>query len=237
MVSSTLNENSTSKHLNIGVDITEKKPRHTPNNAVEPLIVTSAVVNLTVEEKNSINIIENKNISEGGVNGIKVNNTSNNKSPRRNRSDPSFTENRQLSSEEKKSVSFPANIKKPLSTGKPKRSMSAFPASNENDSQAETPGKSQKKRQLKRRNTYNAEMMVEELVLSEETQKWAENVKRRLSRRVKGKDNTEEDPIIGTRIGVDHVNYVLMYNMLTGIRVGRELNEADFRAAHKLAFD
>ena len=29
-----------------------------------------------------------------------------------------------------------------------------------------------------------------------------------------------EGPLVGNLIGEDHVNYVLMYNMLTGIRIG-----------------
>jgi 1-phosphatidylinositol-4-phosphate 5-kinase len=31
---------------------------------------------------------------------------------------------------------------------------------------------------------------------------------------------TPELPLVGNLIGEDHVNYVLMYNMLTGIRIG-----------------
>jgi 1-phosphatidylinositol-4-phosphate 5-kinase len=31
---------------------------------------------------------------------------------------------------------------------------------------------------------------------------------------------TPEMPLVGNLIGEDHVNYVLMYNMLTGIRIG-----------------
>ena len=65
----------------------------------------------------------------------------------------------------------------------------------------------------------------------------------------KQRRDTEDDRnrvLIGTQIGEEHVNYVLMYNMLTGIRVGvsrcqaklvKELDPADFTAAHKLAFD
>ena len=31
---------------------------------------------------------------------------------------------------------------------------------------------------------------------------------------------TPEMPLVGNLIGEDHVNYILMYNMLTGIRIG-----------------
>ncbi|KAE8225579.1 hypothetical protein CF319_g1722 [Tilletia indica] len=57
----------------------------------------------------------------------------------------------------------------------------------------------------------------------------------------------EELPVlVGNLIGEDHVNYVLMYNMLTGIRIGvsrceakirRPLTDADYRAKHKFTFD
>jgi 1-phosphatidylinositol-4-phosphate 5-kinase len=70
--------------------------------------------------------------------------------------------------------------------------------------------------------------------------------------------------LVGNLIGEDHVNYVLMYNMLTGIRVGvslrpcrlseacadflsqvsrcqakikRTLTDDDFTARHKFSFD
>ncbi|KAJ3244873.1 Phosphatidylinositol-4-phosphate 5-kinase [Chytriomyces hyalinus] len=52
--------------------------------------------------------------------------------------------------------------------------------------------------------------------------------------------------VLGTPIREGHANYLLMYDMLTGIRVAvsrcnakpnRQLDEADFKAAHKLAFD
>jgi len=58
----------------------------------------------------------------------------------------------------------------------------------------------------------------------------------------------KEEPavLVGNLIGEDHVNYVLMYNMLTGIRIGvsrceaklrRPLTDADYRAKHKFTFD
>ncbi|KAK0525171.1 Phosphatidylinositol-4-phosphate 5-kinase [Tilletia horrida] len=56
----------------------------------------------------------------------------------------------------------------------------------------------------------------------------------------------EPSVLVGNLIGEDHVNYVLMYNMLTGIRIGvsrceakikRPLTDADYRAKHKFTFD
>ncbi|KAG2055963.1 SAICAR synthase-like protein [Suillus hirtellus] len=56
----------------------------------------------------------------------------------------------------------------------------------------------------------------------------------------------DERPLVGNLIGEDHANYVLMYNMLTGIRIAvsrcqakikRPLTEQDFTARHKYSFD
>ncbi|KAJ7116185.1 hypothetical protein C8R46DRAFT_1051370, partial [Mycena filopes] len=59
--------------------------------------------------------------------------------------------------------------------------------------------------------------------------------------------STKDDVVlVGNLIGEDHVNYVLMYNMLTGIRIGvsrcqakikRALTDEDFTARHKFSFD
>ncbi|WWC67217.1 uncharacterized protein I206_101124 [Kwoniella pini CBS 10737] len=67
------------------------------------------------------------------------------------------------------------------------------------------------------------------------------------------KPKAEEKPkeqearvLVGNLIGEDHVNYVLMYNMLTGIRIGvsrcqakikRPLTDDDYLARHKFSFD
>jgi hypothetical protein len=57
---------------------------------------------------------------------------------------------------------------------------------------------------------------------------------------------TEREVLVGTPVKEGHHNYMLMYDMLTGIRISvsrcyakphRELVQADFEAAHKLAFD
>ncbi|KAF7312141.1 Phosphatidylinositol phosphate kinase PIPK5 [Mycena indigotica] len=56
----------------------------------------------------------------------------------------------------------------------------------------------------------------------------------------------EDKVLVGNIIGEDHVNYVLMYNMLTGIRIGvsrcqakikRPLTDEDYVARHKFSFD
>ncbi|GJJ15000.1 hypothetical protein Clacol_009271 [Clathrus columnatus] len=80
--------------------------------------------------------------------------------------------------------------------------------------------------------------------------------KQRLSKRAKAEAKAEaearapkekeEEVLVGNLIGEDHVNYVLMYNMLTGIRVAvsrcqaknrRALTDEDFTARHKFSFD
>ncbi|KAJ7510299.1 hypothetical protein B0H11DRAFT_1701789 [Mycena galericulata] len=61
-----------------------------------------------------------------------------------------------------------------------------------------------------------------------------------------GSNAKDDIVLVGNLIGEDHVNYVLMYNMLTGIRIGvsrcqakikRPLTDDDFTARHKFSFD
>jgi 1-phosphatidylinositol-4-phosphate 5-kinase len=92
--------------------------------------------------------------------------------------------------------------------------------------------------------TLNDAELSEELVI--DIQQQAEQIRReRLSKRVK---QPEEVPrvLVGNLIGEGHVNYVLMYNMLTGIRIAvsrtqakikRPLTDDDFTARHKFSFD
>lgn len=63
---------------------------------------------------------------------------------------------------------------------------------------------------------------------------------------VRAFSSREDGPLVGNLIGEGHVNYVLMYNMLTGIRIAvsrcqakvrRPLVQEDFTAAHKYSFD
>ncbi|TCD61048.1 Phosphatidylinositol-4-phosphate 5-kinase [Steccherinum ochraceum] len=83
-----------------------------------------------------------------------------------------------------------------------------------------------------------------------EAQKAHQDAERALTRTaslVRGFSQRDEaKPLVGNLIGEDHVNYVLMYNMLTGIRIAvsrcqakirRPLTEDDFGACHKYSFD
>lgn len=96
--------------------------------------------------------------------------------------------------------------------------------------------------------------------LADDIQQAADQIRReRMSKRAKAHAEAEraltrgadltagpDNPLVGNLIGEDHVNYVLMYNMLTGIRIGvsrcqakikRPLTEEDFTARHKFSFD
>ncbi|KAI0063903.1 SAICAR synthase-like protein [Artomyces pyxidatus] len=87
--------------------------------------------------------------------------------------------------------------------------------------------------------------------LASDIQLQAEQIRReRLSKRAKAQQELdtsgEARVLVGNLIGEDHVNYVLMYNMLTGIRIAvsrtqakikRPLTDEDFTARHKYSFD
>ncbi|KAL1918485.1 uncharacterized protein VTP21DRAFT_3145 [Calcarisporiella thermophila] len=73
-----------------------------------------------------------------------------------------------------------------------------------------------------------------------------EELARRKARRLSKLKRSDDEVLVGTRIDEGHVNYVLMYNMLTGIRVSvsrctakpqQTLTDMDFSAAHKMTFD
>ncbi|KAF8556863.1 SAICAR synthase-like protein [Imleria badia] len=79
-------------------------------------------------------------------------------------------------------------------------------------------------------------------------QKDAEEALTRTSSRRRGSLGREDENkvLVGNLIGEDHVNYVMMYNMLTGIRIAvsrcqakikRPLTDQDFTARHKYSFD
>ncbi|KAI0743821.1 SAICAR synthase-like protein [Daedaleopsis nitida] len=97
--------------------------------------------------------------------------------------------------------------------------------------------------------------------LADDIELQAEQIRReRMSKRAKAQQEAEraltrsgtvlsradDSPLVGNLIGEDHVNYVLMYNMLTGIRIAvsrcqakirRPLTDEDYTARHKYSFD
>ncbi|KAK9462879.1 uncharacterized protein V1516DRAFT_199379 [Lipomyces oligophaga] len=74
-----------------------------------------------------------------------------------------------------------------------------------------------------------------------------EKRRRREQEKRKQRELLEDDKVlVGRKVAEGHVNYILAYNMLTGIRVAvsrtsskvdRVLTDADFTTKHKLAFD
>ena len=112
--------------------------------------------------------------------------------------------------------------------------------------------KQQKRETLMRNHTMGHELtdLQNDAQISEEFEKELSARRKafkRLSRRKTTHPDEEEDRVLmGTRISEGHQNYILMYNMLTGIRIAvgrvsakpdRPIVDQDFTAAHKLAFD
>lgn len=69
-------------------------------------------------------------------------------------------------------------------------------------------------------------------------QKDAEEALTRTSSKRRGSIGKEDENkvLVGNLIGEDHVNYVLMYNMLTGIRIAVSATLICKNAAHRLSF-
>lgn len=90
-------------------------------------------------------------------------------------------------------------------------------------------------------------MFLDEVPADSEIAKWTENVKQKRASRRKRKEEEEDDRVVvGTKVDMNHVNWVTAYNMLTGIRftvsrtnakMDRDLTDADFDARHKFSFD
>ncbi|KAF2278530.1 SAICAR synthase-like protein [Westerdykella ornata] len=93
----------------------------------------------------------------------------------------------------------------------------------------------------------NSDMHLEEVPQDEDAVRWAEHIKqKRASKRKRREDEDDDNVIVGTKVDQNHVNFVMAYNMLTGIRfcvsrtnakMNRELTDADFDAKHKFSFD
>ena len=93
----------------------------------------------------------------------------------------------------------------------------------------------------------HSDMFLDEVPADSELAKWTENVKQKRASRRKRKEEEEDDRVVvGTKVDMNHVNWVTAYNMLTGIRftvsrtnakMDRDLTDADFDARHKFSFD
>lgn len=102
---------------------------------------------------------------------------------------------------------------------------------------------------LVRRNTrsIHSDLYLEEVPQDGDVARWTETVRQKRASRRKRKEEEEDDRVmVGTKVDVNHVNWVTAYNMLTGIRFtvsrtnaknDKELKDEDFDARHKFSFD
>lgn len=102
---------------------------------------------------------------------------------------------------------------------------------------------------LARRNTrsIHSDMPHEEVPQDEDAARWAEAIRQKRASKRRRKDEEDDDRVVvGTKVDMNHVNWVTAYNMLTGIRftvsrtnakLDRALTEQDFEARHKFSFD
>lgn len=93
----------------------------------------------------------------------------------------------------------------------------------------------------------HSDIHLDEVQQDEDATRWADVIRqKRASRRRRKEDEDDDRVVVGTKVDQHHVNWVMAYNMLTGIRftvsrtnakLDRELTEADFQARHKFSFD
>lgn len=100
---------------------------------------------------------------------------------------------------------------------------------------------------LGRRRTRSVSEQVDDIAPDDDMSRWTETVKqKRASRRHRREEEEDDRVVVGTKVDMNHVNWVTAYNMLTGIRftvsrtnakIDRDLTDADFDAKHKFSFD
>ena len=93
----------------------------------------------------------------------------------------------------------------------------------------------------------HSDIYLDEIPQDEDMARWTETIRQKRASRRKRKDEEEDDRVVvGTKVDMNHVNWVTAYNMLTGIRftvsrtnakIDRELTDGDFDARHKFSFD
>ena len=92
-----------------------------------------------------------------------------------------------------------------------------------------------------------SDMFLDEIPQDADMARWTETIRqKRASRRQRKEEEEDDRVVVGTKVDMNHVNWVTAYNMLTGIRftvsrtnakMDRELTDADFDARHKFSFD
>lgn len=93
----------------------------------------------------------------------------------------------------------------------------------------------------------HSDMYVDEILQDDDTARWTDTIRqKRASRRHRKEEEEDDRVVVGTKVDMNHVNWVTAYNMLTGIRftvsrtnakIDRDLTDADFDAKHKFSFD
>lgn len=93
----------------------------------------------------------------------------------------------------------------------------------------------------------HSDQYADEITQDDDMARWTETIRqKRASRRQRKEDEEDDRVVVGTKVDMNHVNWVTAYNMLTGIRftvsrinakIDRELTDADFDAKHKFSFD
>lgn len=88
----------------------------------------------------------------------------------------------------------------------------------------------------------HSDMFLDEMPQEGDMARWTETVRQKRASRRKKKEEEEDDRVVvGTKVDMNHVNWVTAYNMLTGIRftvsrtnakLDRELTDSDFDARH-----
>ncbi|KAI9662622.1 MAG: Phosphatidylinositol-4-phosphate 5-kinase [Bathelium mastoideum] len=93
----------------------------------------------------------------------------------------------------------------------------------------------------------HSQINLDEFAQDEDALRWAEHIRqKRASKRKRKEDEDDDRVLVGTRVDQNHANFVMAYNMLTGIRftvsrcnakVDRDLVDADFQTSQKFSFD
>lgn len=93
----------------------------------------------------------------------------------------------------------------------------------------------------------HSDIYLDEVPQDGDTSRWTDTIRqKRASRRHRKEEEEDDRVVVGTKVDMNHVNWVTAYNMLTGIRftvsrtnakIDRDLTDADFDAKHKFSFD
>ena len=93
----------------------------------------------------------------------------------------------------------------------------------------------------------HSDLYLDEVPPDGDVARWTETIRqKRASRRQRKEEEEDDRVVVGTKVDMNHVNWVTAYNMLTGIRftvsrtnakIDRDLADPDFDARHKFSFD